>query len=283
MIYVSVCVGYDYEEDNFQYDVNSHLSEDNIKMYRKSLQTAHAVSVGWLYMSHSDFDTQDWSVWFEDQFRCIQFKELLQKDKNARLEQAPHIRIGLKKSFLWDGSKKGGQTHKDRFPSGLKSVQDAGQRAVFVEFEKGLHDLGRELLRTVLKSKAFATRCNIPMQLIPKYSYAADPKEQAKIKHTIQLHGKVLACLERDFNDQVYNFDTKNPELGNQTLQELLMSWKITNAKGVEDGLFKAIDPKWGNQSGYTFTFPAMEAYQEVARQRVKHLGPYLLFKYGEK
>lgn len=280
-IYVSILIGFDYPEENFQYDVNAHTDDAEMKIYKKALQTAHAACIGWLHMSHGDMDLQDWTLWFERQIRALQFRDLLAKDPQAPTDTAPKLRLGLKRSFLWDGSKKGGKKHNDKYKNGMKSAYDGGQRAVFVEFEKAYHELGYHYFREVLKSEAFAKRCNIPMQLIPKYSYGLDPKEQQKVKHTIQLHGKVLACLERDFNEHVYNIDARNDKMANLTLRELILGWKLTNSKGVEDSIIKAIDPKWGNEDGWTFTFPAMEDYQVVARHRIKHLGPYLIFKYG--
>lgn len=268
IIYVSVHLGFDFELENFSANLRTVLNSRNMKAYPKSLQAAHTTNVGWLYSSHGDFEVETWTTWFENQFSSI----LRATNSFAR---AP--KIGLQVKFLWDGTKKGNTAIKTT--EGKK--KKTGTRAVFVDFKKGEDTLGATLLRQVLKSAAFRKRCNLVMKLVPKFSPYDDPEVQEKIRGSIFYHEKTLACLTRDFSSMIYNIDSPNQHLEDKTLRELILEMKFKRADGVEDTIVKAIDPKWGRQGGWTFTFPAQDEYKAQASKLIQNLGPFLIFKYG--
>ena len=170
--------------------------------------------------------------------------------------------FGLKVKTPYDGRK--------RDPKASSSYRDRIQ-AVHVEVVNNNMKETGTLLKQVLTSEAFSTRYKCAVRLVPCFDRNSSPYQQEKIRKCIVQHGQFCKCVASNSCEGIEYLDIANKALG-KTLRECILS--------IPDSHFINVDLNW-SKSSFAIQYPIK--YEEMARERIAHLGPYLHRTFGDK
>ena len=246
-------IGINMEPEVFFEDVKCLLEDKRLgALYKKELQAEDTEEIGFFLFSNK----------FQDRKRQMNsISKRIQKEFNF----TPMFNLRWKNAFDPTNRAKKNLLKKPRNEEAVK--------ATYVEVVKGEE---AKIVRAISKIYS-SVRKEYPdlekMRFIPAPKFTQNSGLKERYSELINRQNWYIQGIDKALTFDIATLDTKAASLP-YTAREMIM--RITNEQGLP--IFTSIDPSW--DSGYCVTFP--NAYEEIARNRIADLGPYLKHLYGD-
>ena len=235
--------------DNIVADTKAELSEMGTNLTIQMIQHWDVAHIGFLKNLFWDVDT-------------ISLTEFIQTQL-SKLHKSEAIMVGLKVKGPFDGKKRDKKARQIPF---RQRVQ-----AVHIDVRGNHAELATTHIKSILQGKLFKRRYSVDVRLIPLFDRRDSPYTQDKIRKCIVQHGQFCKCVDSMACAGIEYLDQKNTKL-KLTLREMVV--------GLPDTHFINIDMNWRGDA-FSILFP--KKYEEIARDKIAHLGAYLHKHYGDK
>ena len=246
-VWAQVRLIHNVEIENIITDTNEDFKVSESQLFVQTIQHWNVKCIGFLKNLHPDVDVNLLSSFFQTEIAALTRNTLV---------------FGLKVKTPFDGRK--------RTPNATSHYRDRIQ-AVHVEVVGTDTKETGTLLKQVLSSSSFSSRYRCTVRLVPCFDRNSGPYLQEKIRRCIVQHGQFCKCIASQSCDGIEYLDIINKDLG-KTLRECIL--------GIPDSHFLNVDLNW-SKSSFAILYPLK--YEDLAKERIAHLGPFLHRTYGDK
>ena len=252
-IWPEIKIGINLDPEVFFEDVKCLLEDKKLgALFKKELQAEETEEIGFFLFSNR----------FQDKKRQM---KSISKRIVGEFKFTPTFNLRWKN--IYD------PTNRNKKMGSAKLQNDDTNKATHIEVIKGEES---KIVKAISKIYS-STRNDYPdfekMRFIPSPKYTQNSGLKERYSELINRQNWYIQGIEKGRSYEIANLDTKASSLPT-TAREMIMTMHTAEGKP----LFTSVDPSW--DTGITITFP--KAYEELARNRIADLGPYLKHLHGE-